>query len=51
MSGTNIEWARYAKDQCKAARVPFFFKKDSDGGRLLDGRTWEQFPKAGRSNM
>jgi len=39
------KWARDAKDQCVAAGVPFFFKKDSDGSRLLDGRTWEQFPE------
>lgn len=41
------EWARDARDQCVAAGVPFFFKKDSRGKRLLDGRTWEQFPEVG----
>jgi protein gp37 len=45
-----IEWVREVRDQCSAARVPFFFKqwggkKAKSGGRLLDGREWNQFPK------
>jgi protein gp37 len=42
-------WVRDLRDQCQAAGVPFFFKQwggrtHSAGGRLLDGRTWDQFP-------
>lgn len=54
-SGSNhrpckIEWAREIRDQCSAAGIPFFFKqwggkKPTSGGRLLDGREWNQFPK------
>lgn len=39
-----LDWARSLRDQCQAAGVPFFFKKDSDGNRTLDGRLWEQMP-------
>jgi protein gp37 len=45
-------WARDVRDQCRAARVPFFFKqwggsnKKKKAGRLLDGRTWDQMPSA-----
>ena len=50
------KWARDVRDQCLAAKVPFFFKQwgvhDSHGrrrskkeaGRILDGRTWNQMP-------
>jgi protein gp37 len=41
----NIEWARKLKDQCVTAVVPFFFKKDSKGSRVLDGIVWNQKPK------
>ena len=49
-------WARELRDQCQAARVPFFFKQggrhDAAGaavgkkraGRNLDGRTWDEHP-------
>jgi protein gp37 len=40
-----LDWARLLRDQCIAAGVPFFFKKDSLGNRELDGRLWEQYPK------
>ncbi|HEX4077496.1 MAG TPA: phage Gp37/Gp68 family protein [Rhizomicrobium sp.] len=45
-----VEWAREVRDQCKAAKVPFFFKqwgglRPKSGGRLLDGREWSQWPK------
>ena len=39
-----IDWARSVRDQCQAAGVPFFFKRDSDGCRELDGRRWEEMP-------
>jgi protein gp37 len=42
-------WVRDIRDQCKTARVPFFFKqwgglRPKSGGRKLDGREWSQFP-------
>jgi protein gp37 len=42
-------WARSVRDQCRSAGVAFFFKQwggrtPKAGGRLLDGRTWDQFP-------
>jgi hypothetical protein len=45
------EWARELRDQCAARGVPYFFKQwggltPKSGGRLLDGRTWDQFPAA-----
>ena len=38
-------WARDVRDQCQKAGVPFFYKRGSDGSRLLDGQKWEQWPK------
>src|SRR2546426_12350586 len=43
------DWVREIRDQCLAAGVPFFFKQwggrtHAAGGRLLDGRTWDQMP-------
>ena len=52
----NADWARDIRDQCVAAKVPFFFKQwgvyNSHGerrskkaaGRVLDGRTWDEMP-------
>lgn len=45
------EWVRSIRDQCAAARVPFFFKQwggvhKKVAGRLLDGRTWDEFPES-----
>jgi protein gp37 len=42
-------WARNVRDQCLSAGVAFFFKQwggrtPKAGGRLLDGRTWDEFP-------
>jgi protein gp37 len=44
------EWVVSICNQCQAARVPFFFKQwggrsPKAGGRLLDGKEWNQFPK------
>jgi protein gp37 len=44
------EWARELRDLCFDAEVGFFFKqwggvRAKDGGRLLDGRTWDEFPE------
>jgi protein gp37 len=43
------EWAIDIRDQCVGARVPFFFKQwggrsPKAGGRLLDGKVWNEFP-------
>jgi len=43
------EWVRELKRQCLTARVSFFFKQwggrtPKSGGRLLDGRTWDEMP-------
>jgi protein gp37 len=43
------DWARSLRDQCVAADVPFHFKQwggvnKKAAGRVLDGRTWDQFP-------
>ena len=38
-------WARDLRDQCKAAGVPFFFKRGSDGSRRLDGLMYEEMPR------
>jgi protein gp37 len=52
------EWAQGVRDQCRVARVPFFFKQwggktPKAGGRLLDGREWNQLPvrSASRRDM
>lgn len=44
------EWALSIRDQCAAARVPFFFKQwggfhKKRAGRKLDGRTYDEFPQ------
>lgn len=43
------DWARAARDQCQLAGVPFFFKQHGGqidkGGRVLDGRTHDDFPE------
>lgn len=59
------DWVRGLRDQCVAAGVPFLFKQWGEfvpgpgggmmrvgkkaAGRLLDGREWNEFPKAGNS--
>lgn len=45
----NPAWVRQIRDQCLAARVPFFFKQwggrtPKAGGRRLDGRVWDEMP-------
>lgn len=45
-----LDWVRAIRDQCGSHGVPFFFKQiggytPKAGGRLLDGRTWDQFPR------
>jgi protein gp37 len=55
------EWVREVREQCLAAKVPFFFKQwgawGPDGikrskkanGRRLDGRVWSEMPKLPRA--
>jgi protein gp37 len=43
------DWVRAIRDACIAAGVPFHFKQwggvqKKRTGRLLDGRTWDEFP-------
>ena len=43
------DWVRALRDRCVAAEVPFFFKQWGGrlkklNGRVLDGRTWDEFP-------
>ncbi len=49
----NPKWIRELRDKCQREDVAFFFKQwggraPSSGGRLLDGRTWDEYPQ--RSN-
>ncbi len=42
-------WVIGVRDQCLAARMPFFFKQwggvqKKKAGRELDGRTWDEMP-------
>ena len=47
-----IEWLRQLRDHCIDEDVAYFFKqwgghRPKAGGRLLDGRTWDEMPKIG----
>ena len=49
------EWAIHLRDQCRAAKVAFFFKqwggvRPKSGGRKLRGREWNQYPKVEEKN-
>lgn len=44
-----VSWVRQLRRDCAAAEVAFFFKQwggrtPKAGGRLLDGRTWDEMP-------
>jgi protein gp37 len=44
-------WVRDIRDRCRARGVPFFFKQwggfqKKRNGRELDGRTWDEMPRA-----
>jgi protein gp37 len=46
------DWFRDLRDRCLADHVAFFFKqwggrRPQAGGRLLDGRTWDEYPTHG----
>jgi protein gp37 len=48
---TKLAWARHLRDQCVTAGVPFLWKQwggptPKSRGRALDGRTWDESPKA-----
>jgi protein gp37 len=43
-------WPARLRDSCQTAGVPYFFKQwggttPKAGGRLLDGRTWDEMPE------
>jgi protein gp37 len=45
------DWVRNVREQCLAQGTAFFFKqwgglRPKSGGRELDGREWNDFPKA-----
>lgn len=49
-----VEWARELRDRCSEESVAFFFKqwgghRPKSGGRLLDGRTWDEMPEVRRA--
>jgi protein gp37 len=44
------EWVRDLRDRCNASNIPFFFKQwggvqKKRHGRMLDERTWDEFPE------
>jgi protein gp37 len=48
----DLDWARDIRDRCIRLGTPLFFKQvggrtPKAGGRLLDGRTWDQMPTPG----
>jgi protein gp37 len=47
------EWVRPLRDRCRASYTAFFHKQNGGrthaaGGRLLDGRTWDEYPQPRR---
>lgn len=47
----DASWVRQIRDRCRARGVPFFFKQwggfqKKKNGRELDGRTWDDMPRA-----
>lgn len=47
----NVEWVRELQQACADAGVAFFFKQwggrtSKSGGRVLDGETWSEMPRA-----
>jgi protein gp37 len=45
----SLDWVRSLRDCCIETEVPFFFKQVGGrtpraGGRLIDGRTWNEYP-------
>jgi protein gp37 len=51
----DLNWVRSLRDQCVDAGVPFLFKQvggrtSKAGGRQLDGRTWDEYPSAPKTD-
>jgi protein gp37 len=47
----NLDWVRDLRERCTQQQVPLFFKqvgglRPKSGGRVLDGRTWDELPAA-----
>ncbi|MGZ4414223.1 MAG: DUF5131 family protein [Gaiellaceae bacterium] len=47
----HVEWVRELREVCAALGVAFFFKQwggrtSKSGGRVLDGQTWDEMPRA-----
>lgn len=50
------EWALEIRDQCRKAKVAFFFKqwggvRPKSGGRMLRGREWNQYPRDKKNSV
>lgn len=50
------EWVISVRDQCRQSRVPFFFKqwggvRKKRQGRLLDGRTYDEYPHRSQADI
>ena len=49
----DLDWVRDLRDRCAGLPTALFFKQvggptPKAGGRLLDGRTWDEYPQEGR---
>lgn len=45
----DLDWVREVRNLCVSRKIPLFFKqvggvRPKAGGRLLDGRTWDEYP-------
>lgn len=52
----DLSWVRDIRDRCVDRGVPFFFKQRGGstpkaGGRILDGRTWDEYPIRHRAGV
>ncbi|TMB62187.1 MAG: DUF5131 family protein [Deltaproteobacteria bacterium] len=50
------EWVREIRKSCREQKVAFFFKQwggrtAKSGGRVLDGRTWDEYPENNLSSL
>ena len=50
------EWVREIRKQCKQQKVAFFFKQwggrtAKSGGRVLDGKEWNEYPASNNHSM
>jgi protein gp37 len=49
----DLAWVREIRDRCVDQQIPFFFQQigghtPQAGGRMLDGRTWDEYPTGER---